>query len=308
MASNGFYARRRGIYEHLQDGTLDFIDLGIHDWLCGHARSVMDSNRFPAGVWIGSAAVIWRESGKTEEFNQQRIYRRLKKLEKLGYLKAFRVNDTTLAYVLNKFTVYSKNVTYTVNAEATTDWRKPVYERDERLMSARQSGEERSMNARQTSDELKDTYDTEDTEKTVETDDTLVRSQVAATLPEVSLEGQTGGKTPAVSNEGKAISAVNIPSVNPLDNLSDMREWPENESRFGISGLRLRNCLRFCIESLDYYKEHPPTLASMNREKFVKMIDEQTPPGWPPGWSRKNPRPKNAEGLLKYKLDKPQLD
>ncbi len=63
-ASAGFYRRRRGIYEHLEIGDIDLLDLGLHDWLCGHARALMDSDRYPAGVWIGNAEVIWQMTGR----------------------------------------------------------------------------------------------------------------------------------------------------------------------------------------------------------------------------------------------------
>jgi hypothetical protein len=62
--------------------------------------------------------------------------------------------------------------------------------------------------------------------------------------------------------------------------LANIREW--NTPAFGLSAERLRNCLIYVLDHNDYYKEHPPTLASMTREKFVQKINEETPLGWEP--------------------------
>jgi hypothetical protein len=89
-----------------------------------------------------------------------------------------------------------------------------------------------------------------------------------------------------------------------------MRLWPVNEERFGIDGTRLRNCL---IHVLDHrkdtwYRDNPPTVESMSHENFVRKLNRDTLPGWTPGWSQKNTEPKKTEGLLNYKLDKPNFD
>ena len=64
--------------------------------------------------------------------------------------------------------------------------------------------------------------------------------------------------------------------------LTDIRDW--SEDKFGISGQRLANCI---IYQLDYAKnpyirDSGVTVASMGREKFVTILDSNTPPGWTP--------------------------
>ena len=102
MSDQGFYRRRRGIYEHLEIGDIDLLDLGLHDWLCGHARALMNSGKYPAGVWIGNAEVIYEKTGKQTFHKVCKIRRRLAKLEKLKYIRRFKINSTTTAYVVNR--------------------------------------------------------------------------------------------------------------------------------------------------------------------------------------------------------------
>ena len=58
----------------------------------------------------------------------------------------------------------------------------------------------------------------------------------------------------------------------------------------------------------DYYRRNPPTVASMDREKFVRLLDQNTPQGWTPERTEKKPESTKTEGLLNYKLDKPNFD
>ncbi len=340
MAS-GYYKRRRGIYQHLETCSLNLLDLALHDWLCGHAQPFMGQN-VPAGVWLGSSTVIYEKTGRDPDFNPRRLRRRLERLEELNYIRKFRINKSTFAYVINKQTVYSvTGEEYLVNAEQTTDWRQPRYEPD-RLVTGSRPADDLLVTGKRPApmSNIRD-YRDKETEETVDTNDTFVARSQAATPPSVLSGDEAEEKTPAVSTEAKANSPVNIPvnnpllppmadgnvhpahgngaaaqnppkspAPNPLDNLTDMRQWPESEGRFGLDGTRLRNCLIHVLDHRkdNWYRDNPPTLDSMNHENFVRKLNRDTLPGWTPNWSEKNPQPKKTEGLLNYKLDKPNFD
>jgi len=72
------------------------------------------------------------------------------------------------------------------------------------------------------------------------------------------------------------------PRQEPKPELADIRDW--SEDRFGIPGSRLRNCILFQLDynKNDWYRQNPPTMASMEREKFVTKLDKDTPVGWTP--------------------------
>lgn len=338
---NGYYLRRRGVYEHLEARDLDLLDLGIHDWLCGHARTRM-GGKVPAGVWIGSAQAIYEQTGEVADINARRLRRRLERLEGLGYFRKFRVNKSTFAYVINKLNVQDVTGTwYQVNAAETMDWRTPKYELDRLMTGWRPAGDLLVTGNRPAGMSNKGDVETEEIEENVRlTDDE--RSSVsssAATLPSAPMEDGTGKTIPAASAKAKATSPANIPSTvpapppasdgnvssvhrtfegaaapkaaaTPPDNLSDMREWPIAEERFGVSGDRLRNCLVFCIDHRkdSYYRDNPPTVASMNREKFVRNLDKDTPPGWTPEWTRKRPEPSAKPTDTTYTVNQVRFD
>jgi hypothetical protein len=302
----------------------------------------------PAGVWLGSSTVIYEKTGRDPEFNPRRLRRRLERLEELNYIRKFRINKSTFAYVINKQTVYSvTGEEYLVNAEETMDWRHPKYEVDRQVTGSRPAYDLLVTAKRPAPMSNIRDYRDKETEETVDTNDTPVARSQAATLPSIPSGDETEGTTAATSAETKATSPASTPTnnpaqppatdgdvhpahgnsqgngaaapsptpatataMNPLDNLTDLREWPESETRFGISGLRLRNCLIFCIDHRkdSWYRDNPPTVESMSRENFVRKIDKETLPGWTPDWSEKTPEPKNTEGLLNYKLDKPNFD
>jgi len=347
MAS-GYYKRRRGIYQHLETCSLNLLDLALHDWLCGHAQPFMGQN-VPAGVWLGSSAVIFDKTGRDPEFNPRRLRRRLERLEGLNYIRKFRINKSTFAYVINKQTVYSVTGSeYLVNAEETTDWRHPKYEVDRQVTGSRPADDLLVTGSRPAPmSNIRDYRDkeTEETVDTNETNETLVIRSQAATLPSILSGDETGRKAPAASADTKATSPVSIPTNNPvpptaadgdvhpthgneqgnaasapeptpttayspLDNLTDLRAWPVNEERFGIDGTRLRNCLIHVLDHRkdSWYRDHPPTVESMSHENFVRKLNRDTLPGWTPGWTEQNTQPKKVEGLLNYKLDKPNFD
>lgn len=100
--------------------------------------------------------------------------------------------------------------------------------------------------------------------------------------------------TPAPVAKAKTKVAPVAKEAKPTLVLNDIREW--SEERFNIPGERLRNCLRFVLDtdekgrhfySSDYYRKDPITAASMDREKFVRSLDKITPPGWTPESTKK---------------------
>jgi hypothetical protein len=64
--------------------------------------------------------------------------------------------------------------------------------------------------------------------------------------------------------------------------IGDMRDWAE--ARHGVSGERLRNCIIYQLDHAKdaYIRNSGITVASMRRPKFIKLLNEKTPPGWTP--------------------------
>lgn len=64
--------------------------------------------------------------------------------------------------------------------------------------------------------------------------------------------------------------------------LPDIREW--SEDAFGVSAERLRNCIVYVLDYRkdDWYRRDGVTPTSMSREKFVRKLNADTPPGWTP--------------------------
>src|SRR5690242_10860910 len=84
----GYYKRRRGVYEHIIDGTIDLLEDGIHDFLCLSANLVIggDSSK-PAGVCFTSAPAIHAHCRRVSERTIQRC---MEHLEAIGWIKTFR--------------------------------------------------------------------------------------------------------------------------------------------------------------------------------------------------------------------------
>lgn len=59
--------------------------------------------------------------------------------------------------------------------------------------------------------------------------------------------------------------------------LTDLRQW--NEDRFDIPAARLRNCLIYVLDHCPWWTSKI-TLASMEREAFVRKLNEVTPLEW----------------------------
>jgi len=129
--SEGFYKRRRGALEHIDAGTIDLLDDGIHDYLSMKANLVIGNGyKLPAGVVKTSAAAL---HAKCKCLSERTIQRRLNHMEKIGWLKfsAWRTPGKRGNYVvvICRASVHDlSGKEYRVNGEKTTDWRSPVYE------------------------------------------------------------------------------------------------------------------------------------------------------------------------------------
>ena len=317
----GFYRRRRGIYEHMEVGALGWLDVAIHDWLCGNARAIMNSGKCPAGVWIGSVTMMWDRAGRDPDVPLRKLQRHVLKLEKQGYFKRFAINKTTHAYVIDKLIVQDLTRTdYVVNAKETTDWRHPKYDVDVEVASNRRTDDVDVTFKRRTDDvqpcSINEKEEKEDTLETSETDETGGKPSLPVAVPkapvqtklktvgdmpdsyfesEPDMSGWSSTKKQAwYTEKNRRAERVKFvlanSSVDQSDEeneggyagLDDIRDW--HETKFGVSGERLRNCIIYHLDYSDreYFRKEPITPASMNRIKFVNLLNENTPIGWTP--------------------------
>jgi hypothetical protein len=128
-SAGGFYKRRRGILEHIENDKIDLLENGIHDYLCLKANLVIGSkSSIPAGVCFTSAPAIHAHCRRVSERTIQRC---LEHFEAIRWLKTFKTPGKRGNYpaLLCRASVHDlSGKEYRVNAEATTDWRHPVYE------------------------------------------------------------------------------------------------------------------------------------------------------------------------------------
>jgi hypothetical protein len=128
--SAGFYKRRRGIVEHVDSGTIDLLELGIHDYLNLKANLVIGSDPYyPAGICVTSAVALHSVCNRVSERTIQRI---LNKLERIGWIKTWQTRGKRGNYVvlICRGSVHDLSGNeYRVSGKATIDWRNPVYER-----------------------------------------------------------------------------------------------------------------------------------------------------------------------------------
>lgn len=292
VIDKGFYRRRRGIYEHMEIGSLGWLDVAIHDWLCGHAKAVMDNDKYPAGVWLGSVRVMWDKAGRDPNVPLRTLQRHVLRLEKQGYFRRFTINKTTDAFVMDKLIVSDVTRTdYIVNAEETTDWRRPKYEVVVNVTSTRRTDDVDVTSSCRPDDvqlcPMNETYETKETLETLETLETAdttseVRTPVASPSP---------AKSPKVK---KALLLSELPDSHFLTEPADYLSWDTlkrqawyteknlrmsrnsrlaqvvtapvsmtsvalledirdwDEDRFNIPAERLRNCI---VYQLDYAKD-----------------------------------------------------
>ncbi len=123
MRYAGWYPRRRGILEHLDNGTISLLDAAVHDHLCLTAD-------YRTGVSRSSAEKIRALCPK--DVTLRAVQRALATLEEIGWIKRFRTHGQRGNYpiVVGKFYVLSVTDGVTdaspkwlaTNLERTTDW------------------------------------------------------------------------------------------------------------------------------------------------------------------------------------------
>jgi hypothetical protein len=127
--SEGFYKRRRGILEHIEAGTIDLLESGIHDFLSLKANLLIGSPcSIPVGVVFTSAPAIHPYYRRVSERTIQRC---LEHLEAIGWLKLFNTQGKRGNYpvLVCRASVHDMSGNeYRINGTKTTDWRKPVFE------------------------------------------------------------------------------------------------------------------------------------------------------------------------------------
>jgi len=112
---SGWYPRRRGILEHLENGTISLLDAGIHDFLCLIAD-------YRTGVARASAAKI--SALCPHHVSLRAVQRSLATLEQIGWIRRFRDPNHHGNYdvVIARFYVHRPDGTcWSVNAEKTID-------------------------------------------------------------------------------------------------------------------------------------------------------------------------------------------
>lgn len=127
--SEGFYKRRRGILEHIEAGTIDLLESGIHDFLSLKANLLIGSPcSIPVGIVFTSAPAIHPYYRRVSERTIQRC---LEHLEAIGWLKLFNTQGKRGNYPVLVCRASVHDVSgneYRINGTKTTDWRKPVFE------------------------------------------------------------------------------------------------------------------------------------------------------------------------------------
>jgi hypothetical protein len=120
--SKGFIQIRRGLLEHVENGTIGLLDLGVYVQI--HLQV-----NYETGVWMGSAAKLAATAPR--DADDRAIRRSLENLERIGFIKRFMVRGKRGNYpvVVNKYEPQcGAMMGKRLNAEKTVDWRQPVYE------------------------------------------------------------------------------------------------------------------------------------------------------------------------------------
>jgi hypothetical protein len=117
MRYAGWYPRRRGILQHLDEGTISLLDAAVHDFLCLIAD-------YRTGVAWASAEKI--KALSPADISLRAIQRSLARLEQIVWIKRFRTHGKRGNYpvVIGKYFVRSLSMKWmSVSLERTTDWR-----------------------------------------------------------------------------------------------------------------------------------------------------------------------------------------
>jgi hypothetical protein len=122
VTHTGWYARRRGILEHLESGKVTLVDSAVHDYLCliaDHKTGVCRASAEKIHVLAGAGVSL------------RAIQRSLAKLEEIGWIKRFLVPGRRGNYhiAIARFFVREASGTWlSVNLERTKDWREVQFD------------------------------------------------------------------------------------------------------------------------------------------------------------------------------------
>lgn len=106
---------------------------------------------------------------------------------------------------------------------------------------------------------------------------------------------------PSVPAKEQARAPANAGNTPGLQ-LNDIREWPDSEDRFGISGTRIRDCIIYQLDAMKspwYSDKAFPTISKLNSAGYVTKLDADTPAGWTPQTAHAEEHVKKNE-LNKY--------
>jgi hypothetical protein len=115
--SRGWYPRRRGILEHLNNGRISLLDAAVHDFLCLICT-------YATGVAFASAEKIRALCPRGTSLRA--VQRSLEHLEEIGWIKRFRTHGARGNYPIligKYFVIDASQKWYSVNLEKTSDWR-----------------------------------------------------------------------------------------------------------------------------------------------------------------------------------------
>jgi hypothetical protein len=126
--SSGYYKRRRGILEHLEDGTISLLDLAVHDYLNLKANLVIgNGSSLPPGVCRTSAAAIHATCPR--QISERAIQRSLEHLEGIGWIKRWNIRGKRGNYpvLVCRASVHDLSGNeHRVDGTKTIDWKAPV--------------------------------------------------------------------------------------------------------------------------------------------------------------------------------------
>jgi hypothetical protein len=310
MATEGFAQIRNGLKEHIEAGKLCPTDLGVYTFLhlyCDYAT----------GIYKGTAlGIAFRMGDASYKGMVNKSLARLKKIRFINYREG-KGKRGGYQILIDKFEpTFGELRGRRLNAWKSDSNGIPTYDAgtvEERSRNGEETVEER---LRKSQGRVRERIPYIQTKQTGIPTDFHTSSDVpgdddAATLPSVPTEGGTG-KTEAAEpvtlaplvplpSQDESVPVTPTPhaatlqtSVAPTEGLTDIRLW--NTPAFGVSAERLRNCLIYVLDFYenDYYCKNPPTVASMGREKFITMLNENTPVGWTPethGVRKSKPKP-----------------
>lgn len=121
--SDSFVKSRRGILEHLHQNRLSLSEFGVFQLL------LLLADKANGVVWTDSPLI----AAQFNSCNQRTIKDALASLTRKGYIKSFRQRGSrgSCPILINKYEVtVGEHKGCLVNAAATSDWRKPVFELD----------------------------------------------------------------------------------------------------------------------------------------------------------------------------------